>query len=201
KFNAEIHSQATLEGLKDLRHQHAFDPADIASIELNTFDVAYHIIGGGEEGGKKNIRTKEEADHSLPYMMAAVLLDRNVLPSQYLPERIQKSDIQELLQKVQVNEDKNYSDRFPVEMANDISIKFKDGKVLKVTKTDYEGFTSRPAFWEFIISKFKNLSQTFISQELQTDIIKTVQNLENHTIKDLTKLLAKVARPEMEEVY
>src|SRR5690606_17211222 len=100
KFNAEIHSQATLAGLKDLRHQHAFDPADITSIELNTVDVAYHIIGGGEEGGKKNIRTKEEADHSLPYMMAAVLLDGNVLPAQYLPERILRDDIQQLLQKV-----------------------------------------------------------------------------------------------------
>lgn len=134
KFNAEIHSQATLEGLQDLMSAHHFNPEDIESIVLNTFDVAYNIIGGGEEGGKKNIRTKEEADHSLPYMMAAVLLDGNVLPSQYLTERIQKSDIQELLQKVQVNEDKNYSDRFPVEMANDITIKFKDGKVLKSHK-------------------------------------------------------------------
>ncbi len=39
-------------------------------IEIEIFDVAYHIIGGGEEGDKTLVRTKEEADHSLPYMVA-----------------------------------------------------------------------------------------------------------------------------------
>ncbi|MGO3183225.1 MAG: MmgE/PrpD family protein [Aequorivita sp.] len=197
KFNAEIHSQATLEGLQDLLKEHQFDPAEIESIVLNTFDVAYNIIGGGEEGGKKNIRTKEEADHSLPYMMAAVLLDGNVLPAQYLSERIQKTDIQELLQKVQVNEKKEYSDRFPFEMANDITLKFKDGKELRVEKTDYEGFISRPASWEFIISKFNNLTEEFISEELRNEIISTVKNLEKHSIKELMKLLAKAGKPQM----
>lgn len=200
KFNAEIHSQATLEGLQDLMYKKDFFPADIESIVLNTFDVAYNIIGGGEEGGKKNIRTKEEADHSLPYMMAAVLLDGNVLPAQYLPERIQRTDIQELLQKVQVNEKKEYSDRFPLEMANDITIKFKNGKELKVDKTDYEGFTSRPASWEFIISKFNNLTKAFISEELQDEIISTVKNLEKHSIKELMQLLEKAGQPQLMEV-
>lgn len=200
KFNAEIHSQATLEGLQDLMEKEDFFPSDIESIVLNTFDVAYNIIGGGEEGGKKNIRTKEEADHSLPYMMAAVILDGNVLPAQYLPERIQRTDIQELLQKVQVNEKKEYSDRFPFEMANDITIKLKDGRELRVEKTDYEGFTSRPASWDIIIAKFRNLSEEFISEELQNEIISTVQDLENHSIKELMQLLEKAGKPEMAEV-
>lgn len=197
KFNAEIHSQATLEGLQDLMKEHQFDPSEIESIVLNTFDVAFNIIGGGEEGGKKNIRTKEEADHSLPYMMAAVLLDGNVLPAQYLPKRIEEKDIQELLQKVQVNEKKEYSDRFPFEMANDITIKFKNGKELRVEKTDYEGFSSRPASWEFILSKFNNLTEEFISEELRDEIISTVKNLEKHSIKQLMKLLSKAGKPQM----
>ena len=200
KFNAEIHSQATLEGLQDLMKEHRFDPHDIEKITLNTFDVAYNIIGGGEEGGKKNIRTKEEADHSLPYMMAAVLLDGDVLPAQYLPERIQRADIQKLLQKVRVNEKKEYSDRFPFEMANDLTIKLKDGKELRVEKTDYEGFTSRPASWEFIISKFNHLTEASVSEQLRNQIISTVQNLEQHDIKDLMKLLGKVGKPQMMEV-
>ncbi|HET8886701.1 MAG TPA: MmgE/PrpD family protein [Salinimicrobium sp.] len=200
KFNAEIHSQATLEGLQDLMKEHQFDPSEIESIVLNTFDVAYNIIGGGEEGGKKNIRTKEEADHSLPYMMAAVILDGNVLPAQYLPERIQRKDIQQLLQKVQVNEKKEYSDRFPFEMANDITIKFKNGQELKIEKTDYEGFLSRPASWEFIIEKFKNLTAGFIDENLQKEIIYVVKDLENFSIKELMQLLEKAGKPEMAAV-
>ncbi|MEM6843363.1 MAG: MmgE/PrpD family protein [Bacteroidota bacterium] len=192
KYNAEIHSQATLEGLIELRNEHQFDPANIEKIVLHTFDVAYHIIGGGEEGGKKNIRVKEEADHSLPYMMSAALLDGNVLPAQYLPDRIVRDDIQTLLKKVEVNEKKEYSDRFPNEEACDITIHFKDGRSLAKEKKDYEGFHTRPASWDFIEEKFANLSWNFTEESLRTEIITKVKDFENYTVRDLMHTLSKV---------
>lgn len=195
KFNAEIHSQATLEGLQDLMKTNEIDPSEIKHITLNIFDVAYNIIGGGEEGGKKNIRTKEEADHSLPYMMSAILLDGNVLPDQYLPERIKRDDIQKLLQKVEVKEKKEYSDRFPNEMANSISIAFKNGKELFIEKTDYEGFVTRPASWKVIIDKFNKLASPAVEVGLRKEIISIVQDLENYRIEDLMQLLEKATSP------
>lgn len=198
KFNAEIHSQATLEGLQELEKKYAFDPEDIEHIELNTFDVAFNIIGGGEEGGKKNIRIKEEADHSLPYMMAAVLLDGNVLPAQYTQERIQKDDIQNLLQKVHVAEKKEYSDRFPAEMACDITITFKDGSKRTVQKTDYEGFYSRPATWEMGVEKFTNLTEKHTDPALREKLINLIKNIEHHDVTELTELLEEVRIPELE---
>ncbi|MEO1625499.1 MAG: MmgE/PrpD family protein [Bacteroidota bacterium] len=192
KYNAEIHSQATLEGLIELRNEHQFDPKDIEKIVLNTFDVAFHIIGGGEEGGKKNIRVKEEADHSLPYLMAAAILDGNVLPAQYEQDRILRDDIQSLLKKVEVFEKKEYSDRFPQEEACDISIHFKDGTVLTKEKKDYEGFHTRPASWGFIIEKFNNLARPFIDEGLRHDIIHIVKHFEDYKVSDLMNALARV---------
>jgi 2-methylcitrate dehydratase len=192
KFNAEIHSQATLEGIQELMLLYKFDPRDIVSIVLNTFDVAFNIIGGGEEGEKKNISTKEEADHSLPYMMAGLLLDGNVLPAQYLPERILQKDVQDLLQKVQVNQKKEYSDRFPNEMPCHISITLKDGTVLEIEKKDYQGFLTRPASWEMIVEKFNNLAAPFADEFLREEIITMVEELENYQISDLMALLEKV---------
>lgn len=189
KFNAEIHSQSTLEGIQDLVTKYHFEVSDIERIELNTFDVAYNIIGGGEEGGKKNIRTKEEADHSLPYMMSVLLLDGNVLPAQYLPERIQKEDVQQLLLKVQVNENKAYSDRFPDEMACDITITLKDGTQLKVAKKDYEGFYTRAASWDTIINKFHLLALPYADESVREKIVELVKNIEYGRIKDLMLLL------------
>ena len=83
KYNAEIHSQSALEAALELKTEHGFSAKDIDTIEIEIFDVAYHIIGGGEEGAKTEVRTKEEADHSLPYMVAVALLDGQVLPAQY----------------------------------------------------------------------------------------------------------------------
>lgn len=193
KFNAEIHSQATLEGLIEMHQASQFNPEDISSIVLNTFDVAYHIIGGGEEGAKKNIRSKEEADHSLPYMMAAAILDGNVLPAQYKEERILKEDIQNLLQKIEVRENPAYSERFPAEEACDITIHFYNGEKLFIEKTDYEGFTSRPASWKFIKEKFTNLASPYTTNALREEIIDVVKNIEKHSLSDLMDILAKVS--------
>lgn len=192
RYNAEIHSQATLEGIQELHRANGFDVDNIEKIVLNTFDVAYNIIGGGEEGGKKNIRTKEEADHSLPYLMSAMLLDGNVMPAQYLPERIVKSDIQQLLQKVQVNEKKDYSDRFPNEMPCDITVSLKDGKQYHIEKKDYEGFVTRPASWETVSEKFRALSVAYTDEKTQNKIIEMVQHIEKHPIADLMAILATI---------
>jgi 2-methylcitrate dehydratase len=192
KFNAEIHSQSTLEGLQDLMAKYSFDVNEIKNITLNTFNVAYNIIGGGEEGSKKNISTKEEADHSLPYMMSVLLLDGNLLPAQYLPERILQDDVQQLLQKVHVYEKTDYSLLFPREMACDINILFKNGSQLRTTKKDYEGFLTRPASWEFIIEKFNHLSASFADEGLRGEIISLIKDLENHKISELMELLEKV---------
>lgn len=192
RYNAEIHSQATLEGIHELMLLYNIDPNEIVNIVLNTFDVAFNIIGGGEEGEKKNINTKEEADHSLPYMIAVLLLDKDVLPAQYLPERILRKDVQELLQKVQVNQKKEYSERFPSEMPCDISITLKSGTILEIDKKDYQGFLTRPASWDMIVDKFNNLSSPMADKILREDIIDQVQNLEKHPISSLMSLLEKL---------
>ena len=195
RFNAEIHSQATLEGLQELMLLYQFNPNDIITVVLNTFDVAFNIIGGGEEGEKKNISTKEEADHSLPYMMSVLLLDGNVLPEQYFPARILRNDVQGLLQKIEVNQKKEYSHRFPNEMPCDISITLNDGTVLQIEKKDYQGFLTRPASWEMIVEKFNNLAAPFADKLLREEIITMVEDLEKYQIKDLMALLEKIDTP------
>lgn len=94
RFDAEIHSQAAIEGLLELRAERPAAGEEVAAIELDTFDVAYDIIGGGAEGGKTDVSRKEEADHSLPYLLAVAWLDGDVLPAQYRSERIGRGDYQ-----------------------------------------------------------------------------------------------------------
>ncbi|MCL4562417.1 MAG: MmgE/PrpD family protein [Chloroflexi bacterium] len=190
KFNAEVHSQAVLEGILELEQEHPFTGEEVRNIEVEIFDVAYNIIGGGEEGEKVTVRTKEEADHSLPYMIAAAILDGQVMPAQYLPERIQKDDIQSLLRKILIRPDEAFSRRFPQEMPCRIRVKLADGRSLVKEKSDYEGFITRPPNWETVEAKFNTLSAPFISQTLQRQIIAAVKDLDSIEITDLTRLLS-----------
>lgn len=190
KYNAEIHSQSALEGVLELKRLHKINPDDITAIKIEIFDVAFHIIGGGEEGSKKEIHTKEQADHSLPYMVAAALLDNEVTPRQYEPQRIAGEDIQRLLKKISVSPSEEYSRKFPSEMGAGIFIKMKDGAVYQIEKRDYEGFTTRPLKWEQALEKFRILSSVHLSNARCEEIADAVFRIENLGIKDLTNLFA-----------
>ena len=65
RYNAEIHSQTAIEAALELQRNHGFFASDVEKVEVDVFDVAYRIIGGGEEGDKTLVFTKEDADHSL----------------------------------------------------------------------------------------------------------------------------------------
>lgn len=192
KYNAEIHSQSSIEAMIELKNEHGFEPGQVDQIEIEIFDVAYHIIGGGEEGDKTIVQTKEEADHSLQYMVAAALLDGTVMPEQYRPERIKSEDIQSLLQKVTVRPNAEYSDRFPDEMPVRLSVHLKDGTSLQIEKKDYEGFHARPMSWETVKSKFEQLAAPYTTSSQRDEIVTTIKELEHHSVPDLMNLLENV---------
>ncbi len=192
KFNAEIHSQATLEGVLDLRREHAVRAEDITRVEIETFDVAYHIIGGGEEGDKTVVRTKEEADHSLPYMVAVAILDGQVMPEQYQSDRIQQDDVQALLRKVVIRPTDAYSRQFPERMPCRISIALCTGRTLVKEMQDYEGFHTRPIRWDTVVQKFERLSGPYADAALRREIIEATEHLDGITVAEFARLLARV---------
>ncbi|MBO0687251.1 MAG: MmgE/PrpD family protein [Candidatus Dormibacteraeota bacterium] len=182
RFNAEFHSQSVLEAATELREM-GLDPGRVKRVEVDVFQVAYDIIGGGEEGGKKLVRTKEEADHSLPYMTAVALLDGQVLPAQYEPERIARADVQDLLQRVHVRADPELSARFPREHGCRLRVILDDGSTLLREKSDYLGFLSRPAGWDEVERKFRRLGGP-------GRIVKLVRKLEEIRVGELCAALA-----------
>jgi len=189
KYNAEFHSQSALEGVLELRATQHIRPEEIESVSIDIFDVAYHIIGGGEEGDKRQVRTKEEADHSLPYMVAVALLDGDVSPAQYVPGRIGREDVQSLLRKVTIQPDEALSKRFPDEMPCRIQITLQDGQTLRIEKQGYEGFYAQPISWERVVAKFERLTAPYTTTKQRTSIIEMVARLETKDVGQLTELL------------
>jgi 2-methylcitrate dehydratase len=196
RYNAEIHSQSALEALLELREAHALDPDAVERIELETFQVAYDIIGGGEEGGKKEIRTKEQADHSLPYLLAVALLDGQVLPEQFAPERIVAPDVQALLRRVEVRPAADLTARFPTEHACRLRLHLAGGTTLAAEKSDYEGFITRPMSWERAREKFERLVAGRVEPRLAAELAETVRTLDELETRDLTMVLARAGARE-----
>jgi len=194
RHNAEIHAQTAIEAALELKRQHRFVVADVDRIDVEVFDVAYKIIGGGEEGDKSIVCTKEDADHSLPYLVAVAILDNEVLPAQFVPDRIQRVDVQQLLCRVSVRPSQAFSQRFPDEMAARITVTLHDGRALAREVTEYPGLNAPPMSWKHVARKFDQLCRDRVTQDHSRGIADAVRTLDGLRVSDLTRLLASVGR-------
>jgi 2-methylcitrate dehydratase len=206
RYNGEVHAQPTLEAALELKAQHGFSAADIEKVDITTFLTAYHIIGSGAYGDRKHVGTKEQADHSLFYLVAVALLDGDVYPAQLEPERITRNDVQELLQKVNVNTGfplhkpvtvagvlDAYTRAYPDEVRSKVEIKLKNGAVYTCEKKDYHGFFTRPFTWDDVIEKFYRLTNGIIDDSSQEGLIEVISDFENAaSAQQLPHLLSQV---------
>ncbi|MGH2966365.1 MAG: MmgE/PrpD family protein [Solirubrobacterales bacterium] len=202
RYNAEIHSQSAIEALLELRAEHTLTGPEVEGIELETFQVAFDIIGGGEEGDKHRVGSKEEADHSLPYLLAVALLDGQVLPEQYMPARILADDVQDLMRRVEVRPDLEFSRHFPERHSARLRLHLRDGRVLEGERHDYEGFHTRPMGWDAVEAKFEQLAACHIESGPRAEIANAVRRLDELQVDELTRLLAvRVPRPDRQLAF
>src|SRR3984957_3758057 len=120
-YNSAVPTESPIFCMLELRKLHPFDPAKIVGVEAETFQAAYDFTGGGKFGPKTNVHTKEDADHSLPYLLAVAALDGDVQPAQLDPGRIAKPDVQRLLEKVEIRPDNGFTARYPGETPSRIT--------------------------------------------------------------------------------
>jgi len=152
RYNAEGHAQSTLDAVLELRKA-GVRADDVDRVDVYVFDVAVEIIGPGA-GDKHQVGTKEEADHSLPYLVAAALLDGQMTPAQYAEGRVRRADVQSLLLRVDVHEDAALSAAFPAHQGVRIEIQLKDGGGSRsLERLDY----ADPSTWAALEDKFTSL--------------------------------------------
>jgi 2-methylcitrate dehydratase len=192
KYNSMIHTQSAVHCMVELAKRNKIDPGKIVSIEAEVFQLAYDFAGGGLYGTDRVIQTKEQADHSLPYLLAVALLDGDVQPAQFKPDRIIKADVQGLLKKVSVRAKHEYTDEYPGKMPAKITVRLQDGKVIEHEVQDYPGLASHPFTWEDSVKKFDRLVAGRIDEGLSREIKDAVRSLEKVQVRDLMKLLGRI---------
>jgi 2-methylcitrate dehydratase len=192
KYNSMIHTQSAVHCMVELARQNKLDPGKVVSIEAEVFQLAYDFAGGGLYGVDKVIRTKEQADHSLPYLLAVAMLDGDVMPAQFQPERIIKPDVQGLLKKVSIRPNHEYTDEYPAKMPAKITVRLQDGRVIEHEVQDYPGLASHPFSWEDSVEKFDRLVAGRADEGLSGEIKDAVRSLESIQVRDLMQLLGRV---------
>jgi 2-methylcitrate dehydratase len=125
---AEYHSQSAIDAALKLRQRLHGDVSKVASIDIDTFEACYNIIGKYPEAWAP--RTRETADHSLPYCTAAALMDGDVYLETFDEARFTDPALVALTGKVKVHLDDALSARYPKGIPNRLTVTLADGTKL-----------------------------------------------------------------------
>ena len=192
KYNAMIHTQSAVHCMVELVKQNKVDPTKVVSIEAEVTRITYDFAGGGLYGVDKVVQTKEQADHNLPYLLAVAMLDGDVMPAQFEPDRIIRADVQQLLKKVSVRPDHEFTELYPAKMPAKITVRLQDGTVIEHEVQDFPGMPSDPFTWEDSVEKFDRLVVGRADESVIREIKDAVRSLESIQVKDLMLLLGRV---------
>jgi 2-methylcitrate dehydratase len=175
-FPTEALTHAPISAVLDIVIGNDLNPDDIESVRIRSLARAADILA---DPSKYDPRTKETADHSLPYVIAAAIVDRQVTPAQFEAERIMNSHIREQLKKVEVVADPEIEKVFPKLQRVKVTIKTRDGRELD-KQLDYpKGDPRNPLTDGEVEEKFDALAAPLISEASRRRIKDAVWDLEN----------------------
>ncbi|ODU01024.1 MAG: 2-methylcitrate dehydratase [Planctomycetes bacterium SCN 63-9] len=172
---AEYHSQSAIAAAFELRPEIG-DPKDIKKIEIATFRTAVEIIAKDPEKWKP--KTRETADHSLPYCTVVALVDGDVSAAQFTDERLSDPSLLDLVARTTVVEDPRLTAGYPDGIPNRLTITLNDGREL-VREISYPpGHDKNPLTDEQLSIKFHKLIDPVLGRARGDAIWNRVSRLE-----------------------
>lgn len=185
-YPSEYHSQAGVEAALELGKKVKVE--DIEEINIETYDACVDIIAGEKE--KWRPKTRETADHSLPYCVAVALYDGEVGLDQFSEKRIQNPELQDLLTRVKVKRNTGHNKQYPKAFPCFLEIKTKSGESFSITVDYPKGHPKNAMTDKEIEEKFETLNQGLIKSSDSKKLRDCIWNLENlQNIKDLMTLI------------
>ena len=182
-FPSEYHSQAPLWIALELRKKVAV--ADIEAINVQTYFTAWSEIGS--ELAKWAPKTRETADHSLPYLLALGFTDGRITVDSFSQQRINDPALRALMNRIKIVENKDFTRQFPGKLMTEIEVVTRDGKRFVESAQYSKGHAKNPMTDADVEAKFGILCEGLMANAQRDALLKALWNLDQAA--DLTALL------------
>lgn len=189
KYPAEYHSQSAVDAAEQIIAEHGgvFAPDSIESVEIATFNASYEIIGGEPE--KWRPQSRETADHSLPYITCAALVDGKVTMATYDESRFRDEELLAVVSRTKVVPDEELNKLYPEGgIPNRVTVKLKDGTTLQKRVDAPSGHALNPMTDEMVEDKFYSMAIPMLGQSAAADALSPIWALDQQ--EDLSDLFA-----------
>ncbi|MBN2571238.1 MAG: MmgE/PrpD family protein, partial [Ignavibacteriales bacterium] len=133
--------------------------------------------------------SRETADHSLPYCIAAALVDHKITTQSFSDEKLKDPRIWEVIDKIKGEPSQEFEKMFPAKQPSKVVVKTKDGKELSEYLEYPKGDPREPMTMEDLENKFNGLSTEVLDTNAQKTIKDFIFSCEKETAKDFMKKL------------
>ena len=167
-FPTEALTHQPISAAMQVCQEHKLSAEDIGEILVETTVRGADILS---DPSKYKPTTKETADHSLPYVIAAAVADGNVLPDSFSDEKLKDPRIWDLLGKIKVVADPEIDGLFPGVKRARVSITTKGGETHTAQVDHAKGSPKNPMSDDEIVSKFRANAEGVLSSDRQDEVI------------------------------
>jgi 2-methylcitrate dehydratase len=157
-------------------YEHGLAHDQVTELLVETTSRGADILS---DPSKYKPETKETADHSLPYVIAAAVVDGNVLPESFSDEKLKDPSIRTLLPKIKVVADPEIDALFPKVKRARVTITMADGQSHTAQTDVAKGDPADPMSDEEIEAKFRANAKGILSSERMDSVIEATWQLES----------------------
>ncbi len=176
------HISATLKVMKENNLSYS----DVDEITITTIARAVDILF---DPHKYRPESRETADHSLPYCIAAAVVDKKITTQTFSNEKLKDPRIWEIIDKIKGEASEEFEKMFPAKQPSKATIRTKDGRIFSEYLEYPKGDSREPMTIEDLDNKFKALSSDLLSEERQLEIKSMIFNCENLSAQDFMNKL------------
>lgn len=176
------HITATLKVMRenDLNYK------DIDEVVITTIARATDILF---DPHKYRPESRETADHSLPYCIAAAIIDGKITTNTFSEEKMKDPAIWEVIDKIKGEASEEFESMFPAKQPSRVTVKTKKGVNFSAYLEYPKGDPREPMTIEDIENKFNALSEPLLSPERQSEIKKGIFACQKMTAREFMKML------------
>src|ERR1700681_1303928 len=184
-FPTEALTHTPISAVLDIVKANDLKPEQVEKVQIRSLARAADILS---DPSKYDPQSKETADHSLPYVIAAALAERQVTPVQFTMEKIMDPTIRAQLQKVEVVADPEIEKVFPALQRVIVNLTTTGGRTF-TKQLDYpKGDPRNPLSDAEVEEKFAALAEGVLSEGAQKKVMNAIWNLEK--VGSVSRLMA-----------
>jgi 2-methylcitrate dehydratase len=177
-FPTEALTHAPISATLGLVKENNLKADDVVKVQIRTTARGADILS---DASKYDPHTKETADHSLPYVIAAAIAERQVTPLQFTTEKIMDPAIRAQLNKIVVVADPEIEKVFPALQRVVVTIQTTEGREFS-RQLDYpKGDRRNPLTDKEVEEKFEALAEPVMTPPARRRAMDAIWALEQLT--------------------